>query len=81
MPSFLQALVMGASAKTGRPGSLCHRGDAEVFLWLMNGTFEVSSLALGLKSASPVIGVNWPVVCLSGNVPRSLSANLVCKAA
>lgn len=44
--------------------------DPEVFLWLMNGTFEVSSLARCPKPASPVVGVNWPVVCPSGTVPK-----------
>lgn len=59
----------------------CGRSDAEVFLWLMNGTFEVSSLARCPKPASPVVGVNWLVVCLSGSVPSALSANLVSVAA
>lgn len=53
------------------------RGDAGVFLWLMNGTFEVCSLALCPRPASPVLPVNWPVVCLPGLVPGSLPANLV----
>ena len=46
-------------------------------LWLMNGTFEVSSLAWCPKPASPVVGVNWPVVWLSGSMPNSLTPNLV----
>lgn len=57
------------------------RGDPEVFLWLMNGTFEVFMLGLCPKPASPVFGVNWAVVWLSGSVPSSLLANLVSKAA
>lgn len=90
LPSFSPAQMgftrrrrrRGGSAKRRRPGTLCcERSDAEVFLWLMNGTFEVSSLARCPKPASPVVGVNWPVVCLSGTVPSSLPANLVSVAA
>lgn len=46
-------------------------------LWLMNGTFEISSLAWCPKPASPVVGVNWPVVWLFGSMPSSLTHHLV----
>ncbi|KAI9530148.1 hypothetical protein NQZ68_004165 [Dissostichus eleginoides] len=84
LPSFSPA-QMGFTRKRGGGGVKrrktarlpVQRSDAEVFLWLMNGTFEVSSLARCPKPASPVVGVNWPVVCTSGTVPSSLPANLV----
>lgn len=70
------------SARKGRSGALsCDRSDPEVFLRLMNGTFEVFSLAWCPKPASPVVGVNWPVVWHSGTVPGSLPDNLVSVAA
>lgn len=77
LPSFSPA-QMGFTRRRRRRARLpVQRSDAEVFLWLMNGTFEVSSLARCPKPASPVVGVNWPVVCLSGSVPSSLPASLV----
>ncbi|KAI4806083.1 hypothetical protein KUCAC02_010667 [Chaenocephalus aceratus] len=84
LPSFSPA-QMGFTRKRGGGGVKrrktarlpVQRSDAEVFLWLMNGTVEVSSLARCPKPASPVVGVNWPVVCTSGTVPSSLPANLV----
>lgn len=72
----------GGCEKGGRPGALRRgRSDAEVFLCLVNGTFEVSSLARRPQPASPVVGVNWPVVCRPGSVPSSLPANLLGAAA
>lgn len=72
----LQGAVRGECKKSTARLTV-QQSDAEVFLWLMNGTFEVSSLARSPKPASPVVGVNWPVVCLPGTMPSSLPANLV----
>ena len=70
------------SARKGRSGALCcDRSDPEVFSRLMNGTFEVFSLAWCPKPASPVVGVNWPVVWPSGTVPGSLPDNSLSVAA
>lgn len=54
--------------------------DAGVFLWLMKGTFEFSSLAQCPKPASPVVGVNWSVVPVWNRAQLS-ATNLVSVAA